>query len=55
MILQARERVNDGEDEGDDDPCYGGCGGDGPGMGLLESVDEGFPPIVVLGEDYERC
>ena len=24
-------------------------------MGLFESVDEAFPPVVVLGQDYEGC
>jgi hypothetical protein len=52
---QVLERVGNGEDEGDDDPRYGGRCGDGPGVGLFEPIDEAFPPVVVLREDYEGC
>jgi len=49
ILPQAQKRVDDGENEGDDDPCYGRRCSDGPGMSLFESVDRAFPPIVVLG------
>jgi len=44
-----RERIDDGEDEGDDDPRNGCRCSNGPGVGLFESVDETLPPVVVLG------
>ena len=55
VTAEVRERVDDGEDEGDDDPGDGcGCS-DSPVLGMFESVDDTFPPIVVLVEDYEGC
>ena len=55
VLLQVRERVDDGEDEGDDDPCYGSRCSDSPGVCLFESINKTFPPVLVLGEDYEGC
>jgi len=55
ILLQVRKRVDDGEDEGDDDPYYGSCRSDGPSVGLFESINKTFPPVFVLGEDYEGC
>ena len=52
-VPHVHEGVDSGEDEGDDDPCYGSCCGGGPGVGLFESVDKTFPPVVVLGKDYK--
>ena len=53
--LHVDECVDNSEDEGDDDPCYGCSCSNGPGVGLFESVDETLPPTVVLREDYEGC
>ena len=53
VLPQVREGVDDGEDEGDEDPCYRSRRSDGPGVSTFESIDKGFPPIVVLRKDYE--
>ena len=48
-------RIDNGENEGDDDPCYGcGCG-NCPGVGFSEPFYEEFPPIAILRQDYEGC
>ena len=55
VLLQVRERVDDSEDEGDDDPYYGSRCGDGPSVGMFESINKTFPPVFVFWEDYEGC
>jgi hypothetical protein len=52
--IEGDEGVDEGEEEGDDNPCDGCTRGDGPGVPFVKAVCDLFPPVIVIRYGIEE-